>query len=391
LNKSASLMNNEVLDHVRDAKLAAIVKEIGDDHGMVISQLAFNIAEKDMGWKKVLNDKLALASYKSLIIPILEDDPKCETILNVGPIVAVNGDSIGDVPSDAVHSLASDKLDMSIAMNTVVDSGDDNDSLNPMPFMYGPTSKLQIIAIANLMIYDSTHWEQGVQLYNAAALCILEGGYYIHHHQMDGKVHCHLVRNVLIRDVLKAKPIIAENELPMVDAMCDAKVIAVEDAELRAALNALDGNETVESCLAVNVAVFINDHRVDEAPQPNSNFMAMTNLEIEGSVRGCLWQIIEMLSTSETESIGFEDSFDTLCDGLVAQGNIEGLLDYTEARLDEVAKLLQGQEWGEWVAPHLSEAKPRTRSSARSQVERRAATCFNVCSEMMDLSEAFNE
>ena len=280
---------------------------------------------------------------------------------------------------------------MSIAMNTVVDSGDDNDSLNPRPFMHMPTSKLQIIAIANLMIYDSTHWEQGVQLYNAAALCILEGGYYIHHHQMDGKVHCHLVRNVLIRDVLKAKPIIAENELPMVDAMCDAKVIAVEDAELRAALSALDGNETVESCLAVNVAVFINGHRVDEAPPSNSNFMAMTNLEIEGSVRGCLWQIIEMLSTSETESIGFEDSFDTLCDGLVAQGNIEGLLDYTEARLDEVAKLLQGQEWGEWVAPHLSEAKPRTRSSARSQVERRAATCFNVCSEMMDLSEAFNE
>jgi hypothetical protein len=119
------LMNDEVLDHVKDAKLAAIVKEIGDDHGMVISQLAFNISEKDMGWKKVLNDKLALASYKSLIIPILEDDPKCETILNVGPIVAVNGDSIGDVPSDAVHSLASDKLDMSIAMNTVVDSGDD--------------------------------------------------------------------------------------------------------------------------------------------------------------------------------------------------------------------------------------------------------------------------
>ena len=69
-----------------------------------------------------------------------------------------------------------------------------------------------------------------MQLYNAAALCILEGGYYIHHHQVDGKVHCHLVRNVLIHDVLK-KP---KNELPMVDAMCETKVIAVEDAELRA-------------------------------------------------------------------------------------------------------------------------------------------------------------
>ena len=264
-------------------------------------------------------------------------------------------DQIGD-------SIGSGLVKEALSMPNVPYSGDDNSSLNPRPAMYGPPSKLQTIAIANLMICDSTHREQGVQLYNAAALCILEGGYYIHHHQVDGKVHCHLVRK-LIHDVLK-KP---KNELPMVDAMCETKVIAVEDAELRAALSALDGNETVESCLAVNVAVFINGHRVDEAPPSNSNFMAMTNLEIEGSVRGCLWQIIEMLSTSETESIGFDDSFDTLCDGLVAQGNIEGLLDYTEAKLDEVAKLLQGQEWGEWVAPHLSEAKPRTRSSARSQ------------------------
>jgi hypothetical protein len=34
--------------------------------------------------------------------------------------------------------------------------------------------------------------------------------------------------------------------------------------------------------------------------------------------------------------------FDALCDGMVARGGIECLLDYTEGRLDAVAKHLQG-------------------------------------------------
>ena len=188
-------------------------------------------------------------------------------------------------------------------------------------------------------------WEQGVELHNATALEILGQRHYCDNSWPESQQHDH------------------------------AATITNE----------------IGFCLAVNVAVFINGYRVDEAPQLNSNFMAMTNLEIEESVRGCLWQIVEMLSTDETESVGFDDSFDALCDGLVARGSIEGLLDYTEARLDEVAKLLQGEEWGEWVAPHLSEARPRTRTSARHQVKKRAATCFNVCAEMMDLSRAFNE
>ena len=83
--------------------------------------------------------------------------------------------------------------------------------------------------------------------------------------------------------------------------------------------------------------------------------------------------------------------FDALCDGMVARGGIECLLDYTEGRLDAVAKHLQGEQWGEWVAPHLSEARPRTRAGARRQVEARAETCFNVCSEMLDLARAFGE
>ena len=86
------LMNDEVLDHVKDAKLAAILKEIGDDHGMVMDiagQLAFNVSEKDMGWKKVLNGpdrELAIAAYNkeveslisTILTPIFEDDPKYE-------------------------------------------------------------------------------------------------------------------------------------------------------------------------------------------------------------------------------------------------------------------------------------------------------------------------
>ena len=85
--------------------------------------------------------------------------------------------------------------------------------------------------------------------------------------------------------------------------------------------------------------------------------------------------------------------FDALCDGLVARGGLECLLDYTEARLDAMAKSerLQGEEWGEWVAPHLSQARPRTRAGARRQVEARAETCFIVYTEMLDLSRAFGE
>jgi hypothetical protein len=127
---------------------------------------------------------------------------------------------------------------------------------------------------------------------------------------------------------------------------------------------------------------------MDEAPRRNSTLVIV---DIEGAVRGCLWQIIEMLTPGETESIDFEDVFDALCDRLVEQG-IEHLLEYTEVRLDAVAKLLQGDEWGEWVAPHLSEARrPSTRAHAHRQVVRRASTIFNVCAEMRDLHSAFNE
>jgi hypothetical protein len=67
-------------------------------------------------------------------------------------------------------------------------------------------SKLQ--TVANLMMCN-THWEQGVELYNATALCILEDGYYPDDHQVDGKMpsipYCHLVRNVFMAKP-EAKP-----------------------------------------------------------------------------------------------------------------------------------------------------------------------------------------
>ena len=117
VNRIQSVMNiitnDEVVDHVKDAKLCALVEQAGDDHGLLMEithHLAMNVSQTDMNWNKALKsddrDKVIEAYHaemeslqNTILTPILEGDPKYANAVDM----ATSGRFLLDIKRSGVY------------------------------------------------------------------------------------------------------------------------------------------------------------------------------------------------------------------------------------------------------------------------------------------------